>query len=54
MKKDPKNPGNQLSMGYGFVRYKYKSDAEKALKQLQMTTLDGKTLELKLSKRTLK
>ena len=40
-------------MGYGFVRYKFKADAEKALKQLQMTTYDGKTLELKRSERTL-
>ncbi|KAJ8675478.1 hypothetical protein QAD02_011264 [Eretmocerus hayati] len=52
-KKDPKNPGNKLSMGFGFVRYKFKSDADKALKTLQMTSLDGKTLELKRSERTL-
>lgn len=52
-KKDPKNPGAKLSMGYGFVRYKRKTDAERALKSLQMTVLDGKTLELKRSERTL-
>lgn len=52
-KKDPNNPGEKLSMGYGFVRYKYKNDADRALKQLQMTELDGKTLELKRSERTL-
>ncbi|XP_057325148.1 probable RNA-binding protein 19 [Microplitis mediator] len=52
-KKDPKNPGEKLSMGYGFVRYKYKADADRALKELQMTLLDGKTLELKRSQRTL-
>lgn len=40
-------------MGYGFVRYKRKADADRALKVLQMTVLDGKTLELKRSERTL-
>ncbi|XP_058794674.1 probable RNA-binding protein 19 [Phymastichus coffea] len=53
MKKDPKDPANKLSMGYGFVRYKFKSDMERALKQLQTSTLDGKTLDLKRSERTL-
>ncbi|XP_017877575.1 probable RNA-binding protein 19 [Ceratina calcarata] len=52
-KKDPKNPGGKLSMGYGFVRYKWKADADRALKTLQMTVLNGKTLELKRSERTL-
>lgn len=40
-------------MGYGFVRYKRKVDADRALKVLQMTVLEGKTLELKRSERTL-
>lgn len=53
MKKDPQNPGAKLSMGYGFVRYKRKADADRALKVLQMTVLEGKTLELKRSERTL-
>ncbi|XP_051176560.1 probable RNA-binding protein 19 [Leptopilina boulardi] len=52
-KKDPKNPSTKLSMGYGFVRYKYKIHAERALKELQMTDLNGKTIELKRSERTL-
>ncbi|XP_053983354.1 probable RNA-binding protein 19 [Hylaeus volcanicus] len=52
-KKDPKKPGGKLSMGYGFVRYKRKADADRALKVLQMTVLEGKTLELKRSERTL-
>ncbi|XP_076290361.1 putative RNA-binding protein 19 [Lasioglossum baleicum] len=52
-KKDPKNPAGKLSMGYGFVRYKRKIDTERALKTLQMTVLEGKTLELKRSERTL-
>lgn len=53
MKKDPNNPSAKLSMGYGFVRYKYKVHTDRALKELQMTNLDGKTLELKRSERTL-
>ncbi|EZA55442.1 hypothetical protein DMN91_001735 [Ooceraea biroi] len=52
-KKDPENPSNKLSMGYGFVRYKRKVDADRALKTLQMSVLDGKSLELKRSERTL-
>jgi len=52
-KKDPENPANKLSMGYGFVRYKRKHDADRALKTLQMSVLDGKSLELKRSERTL-
>ncbi|XP_012282363.1 probable RNA-binding protein 19 isoform X2 [Orussus abietinus] len=52
-KKDPKNPGAKLSMGYGFIRYKRKADTDRALKDLQTSTLDGKTLELKRSERTL-
>ncbi|XP_014480667.1 PREDICTED: probable RNA-binding protein 19 [Dinoponera quadriceps] len=52
-KKDSKNPGSNLSMGYGFVRYKRKHDADRALKTLQMTVLDGKSLELKRSERIL-
>lgn len=52
-KKDPENPANKLSMGYGFVRYKRKLDADRALKTLQMSVLDGKSLELKRSERTL-
>ena len=52
-KKDPNNPGQKLSMGYGFVRYKLKAHADNALKELQMTLLDDKRLELKRSERTL-
>jgi len=40
-------------MGYGFIRYKRKADADHALKSLQMSVLDGKSLELKQSERTL-
>ncbi|KAG6452797.1 LOW QUALITY PROTEIN: probable RNA-binding protein 19 [Manduca sexta] len=50
-KKDPKRPGQFLSMGYGFVQYYRKEHANEALKSLQNSTLDGKTLELKRSER---
>ncbi|XP_077267436.1 putative RNA-binding protein 19 [Temnothorax americanus] len=52
-KKDPENAAKKLSMGYGFIRYKRKLDADRALKTLQMSVLDGKSLELKRSERTL-
>ncbi|XP_001807432.1 probable RNA-binding protein 19 [Tribolium castaneum] len=52
-KKDKNDPSKRLSMGYGFVRFIHKSSADKALKTLQQSTLDGKSLELKRSERTL-
>ncbi|XP_074038360.1 probable RNA-binding protein 19 [Leptinotarsa decemlineata] len=54
VKKDKNDPTNKLSMGYGFVRFMLKASAEKALKTLQQSVLDGKSLELKRSERTLK
>ncbi|KAK4872453.1 hypothetical protein RN001_014482 [Aquatica leii] len=53
-KRDRNNPSIQLSMGYGFVRFMDKAGANKALKTLQGSTLDDKTLELKRSERTLR
>ncbi|XP_071789462.1 probable RNA-binding protein 19 [Asterias amurensis] len=50
-KKDPKHKGSMLSMGYGFVEYKKKKSAQKALKELQHCYLDEHSLELKLSHR---
>ncbi|XP_044765331.1 probable RNA-binding protein 19 [Coccinella septempunctata] len=52
-KKDTKNPGATLSMGYGFVRFKTKAATDKALKTMQQSVLDGKSLELKRSERIL-
>ncbi|KAF5280712.1 hypothetical protein FQR65_LT15002 [Abscondita terminalis] len=52
-KKDRNNPSNQLSMGYGFVRFIHKTSANNALKTLQGRILDDKALELKRSERTL-
>jgi len=50
-KKDPKRAGQMLSMGYGFVEYKRKADADKAIKLLQNVDLDNHKLELKKSHR---
>ncbi|XP_038209851.1 probable RNA-binding protein 19 [Zerene cesonia] len=50
-KKDPKNPGKFLSMGYGFVQFCRKEHATEALKSLQGSILDEKTLEMKRSER---
>lgn len=50
-KKDPKKPGNLLSMGYGFVEYKKRSDALRAITELQKSLIEGYTLELKMSHR---
>ena len=35
-KTDPKNPGKMLSRGYGFVEFRTRDDAVKALKDLQV------------------
>ncbi|CAG2101923.1 unnamed protein product, partial [Medioppia subpectinata] len=47
-----KSADKVLSMGYGFVQFVYQKSAQKALKELQNSVLDGHTLELKLSNRT--
>jgi len=41
--------GSNLSNGYGFVVYKTKKSAEKALRQLQSTLLDGHLLQVQKS-----
>ena len=38
-------------MGYGFVEFMKREAAQKALKQLQHTELEGHSLQLKLSSR---
>lgn len=53
VKSDKNNPKSKLSMGYGFVQFMFKASADKALKTLQLSQLDGKSLELKRSERTL-
>ena len=47
-KKDPKNPGQVLSMGYGFIQFFEKNSANQALKTLQNSQLDGHNIELKV------
>ncbi|XP_061458863.1 probable RNA-binding protein 19 isoform X2 [Rhineura floridana] len=46
--------GTLLSMGFGFVEYKKAEHAQKALKQLQGSSVDGHQLELKISERAVK
>lgn len=53
IKKDPDNPRIKTSLGYGFIQFKQQSSLEKALKQMQTTDIDGNTVELKRSDRTL-
>lgn len=52
-KKDPENPQNKISLGYGFIQFKKRVSTERALKNMQMTNIDGNTVELKRSDRTL-
>lgn len=53
-RKDPKNPRNQVSMGYGFIQFKLTKTTEKALKEMQFTQIDSNQVELRRSDRTLK
>lgn len=50
-KPDPKKEGNSLSMGFGFVEFRSKQDAEKAISVMDGHVLDGHKLQLKLSNR---
>lgn len=49
-KKDMKNSGKMLSMGFGFIEYATKEGAATAIKTLQHVRLDGHVLELKMAK----
>jgi multiple RNA-binding domain-containing protein 1 len=51
-KKDMKRPGQTLSMGYGFVEFITDNGAQETIKNMQHTSLDGHSLELKVSNRT--
>ncbi|XP_016982398.1 probable RNA-binding protein 19 [Drosophila rhopaloa] len=53
-RRDPENPRNFNSLGYGFIQFKKSSVAEHALKNLQFTHIDGNAVELKRSDRVLK
>lgn len=50
-KTDPKKPGQTLSMGFGFVEFRSKAQAQEALKTLDGYVLDGYTLSVKASHR---
>lgn len=54
IRKNPENPKEKVSLGYGFIQFKKKVTAEKALKTMQFTQIDGNQVELKRSDRTLK
>ncbi|GAB5591932.1 Multiple RNA-binding domain-containing protein 1 [Umbelopsis nana] len=51
VKDDPKHPSKKLSMGFGFVEYDTKQNAEKAMKAMQGYNLDGHSLQIKFSHR---
>ncbi|KAM4052892.1 putative RNA-binding protein 19 isoform 2-T2 [Anomaloglossus baeobatrachus] len=46
--------GAFLSMGYGFVEYRKPEHAQKALRQLQHSTVDDHQIEVKLSERAIR
>ncbi|KAF9875895.1 pre-rRNA processing protein [Colletotrichum karsti] len=48
-KMDPKKPGQVLSMGFGFVVFKTKEQAQAALKSMDGFVLEGHTLAVKAS-----
>ncbi|RCK57832.1 Multiple RNA-binding domain-containing protein 1 [Candida viswanathii] len=48
-KPDPKNSGKTLSMGFGFVEFRTKEQANAAISTLDGHVLDGHKLQLKLS-----
>lgn len=53
-RKDPQNPRQQNSLGYGFIQFKKAAVAARALKEMQLTKIDGNLVELKRSDRVLK
>lgn len=50
-KPDPKKAGSVLSMGFGFVEFRTKEQAETAISALDDHTLEGHKIQLKLSHR---
>ncbi|KJZ77427.1 hypothetical protein HIM_03151 [Hirsutella minnesotensis 3608] len=52
-KQDPRKPGQTLSMGFGFVEFRCKAQAQAALKVMDGHVLDGHTLGVKASHRGL-
>ncbi|KFB52930.1 AGAP005249-PA-like protein [Anopheles sinensis] len=52
--KDLSGTGQNESRGYGFIQFKLRKSADHALKNLQFAQIDGRTVELARSDRTLK
>lgn len=52
-KPDPKRPGQTLSMGFGFIEFKSKEDAQAALAAMNGYSLDGHALVLRASHKAL-
>ena len=52
-KLDPKRPGQILSMGFGFLEFKTKKDAQSALQAMNRYNLDGHELLIKESHKAL-
>lgn len=52
-KQDPKKPGQTLSMGFGFVEFRSKEQAQTALQTMDGFVLEGHTLSVKASHRGL-
>ncbi|WVQ97046.1 hypothetical protein IAU59_004156 [Kwoniella sp. CBS 9459] len=50
-KTDPKREGERLSMGYGFVGFKTRAEANKALAGLEGLEVDNKVLQVKFAQR---
>ncbi|RKP05986.1 hypothetical protein THASP1DRAFT_19051, partial [Thamnocephalis sphaerospora] len=50
-KKDPKNRGQWLSMGFGFVEFAEEDAASRAMKSLQGFVVDGHALQLKVAQK---
>lgn len=53
LKKNPEDPQNAISLGYGFIQFKRKATCDHVLNTMQFTTIDGNRVELKRSDRTL-
>lgn len=51
MKPDPKKPGQQLSMGFGFVEFDTHENAQKAVKAMNGYVLQDHRLQIKISHR---
>lgn len=50
-KPDPKTPGATLSMGYGFVEFRSRADADAAIAAFDGHVLDGHRIQMKISHR---